>query len=504
MKNKKYMYIIGMLCILSIKSYSKPVQQDIALQVAENFFCSNSNQYKALTTMRVFGEKNQPAMFAFSSDDSWVLIAGENSLPPILAYSDEGSGSFPLEDEMPPAMFDLMKSYLMHIDSIRKANITRATHPLWSTYINNNNVEINNSRSVIVGPMLSRNGNENIWGQSENNEESSVYDSTRFYNKFCPHAFNNLSGDSCISAVGCGALSASQVMWYWQWPYAAVVTNDAHYPLLRNYNWDLMPYRLMNSTSLTKVNMIANLLHDVGVSIDMIYGCSFSYYAGDIVYTLENIYGYTTGGELYRRNYTDSTWINMIKTEMIYHRPVLYSGNSNYQGHEFVIDGYNSSNQFHINYGWKGLFNGYYSLGEFEYFKYNAMIVNIHPNYPSCSSITIPSSDTWTTNFIIQNGGGISVGNRTVASGMHGCIFSGEYVKLTNGFKVEANASVYIDIKDMHCQREKEENEEENEEHLQSYAPRNNTSNEIPFANKILYNGHLYITREGKVYTLIR
>ena len=137
MKNKKYMYIIGMLCILSIKSYSKPVQQDIALQVAENFFCSNSNQYKALTTMRVFWEKNQPAMFAFSSDDSWVLIAGENSLPPILAYSDEGSGSFPLEDEMPPAMFDLMKSYLMHIDSLRKANITRATHPLWSTYINN-------------------------------------------------------------------------------------------------------------------------------------------------------------------------------------------------------------------------------------------------------------------------------------------------------------------------------------------------------------------------------
>jgi hypothetical protein len=67
---------------------------------------------------------------------------------------------------------------------------------------------------------------------------------------------------------------------------------------------------------------------------------------------------------------------------------VYYAANSNSTGrdarHAFVCDGYDQNDRFHINWGWGGSSNGYYSLdtmnaGSYRYTLENRIIVNIKP-----------------------------------------------------------------------------------------------------------------------------
>ncbi len=53
----------------------------------------------------------------------------------------------------------------------------------------------------------------------------------------------------------------------------------------------------------------------------------------------------------------------LLKTELNAGRPVQYMGTDpTAGGHSWVCDGYNSSNYFHMNWGWSGYENGYFSV----------------------------------------------------------------------------------------------------------------------------------------------
>jgi hypothetical protein len=66
---------------------------------------------------------------------------------------------------------------------------------------------------------------------------------------------------------------------------------------------------------------------------------------------------------VYRREYSYSRWDDMIYNELKSGRPVIYSGLSADNGHTFICDGYNAEDDtYHINWGWGGLAEGWYSL----------------------------------------------------------------------------------------------------------------------------------------------
>ena len=61
-----------------------------------------------------------------------------------------------------------------------------------------------------------------------------------------------------------------------------------------------------------------------------------------------------------RTAYTDEEWITLLKKEIDANRPALYSGSDiTAGGHAFVMDGYDSNNKIHFNWGWDGSANGY-------------------------------------------------------------------------------------------------------------------------------------------------
>jgi hypothetical protein len=79
---------------------------------------------------------------------------------------------------------------------------------------------------------------------------------------------------------------------------------------------------------------------------------------------MKTYFGYnaTTLRGVQRNSYTSSTWMQLMKTELDASRPILYAGFGNGGGHAFVCDGYNSSDYFHMNWGWGGSYDGYFLL----------------------------------------------------------------------------------------------------------------------------------------------
>ena len=65
---------------------------------------------------------------------------------------------------------------------------------------------------------------------------------------------------------------------------------------------------------------------------------------------------------LFRDDYNDATWIQMLKTDLDNGRPIQYAGFGQGGGHTWVCDGYDNDNNFHMNWGWGGTYDGYYSL----------------------------------------------------------------------------------------------------------------------------------------------
>ena len=65
-----------------------------------------------------------------------------------------------------------------------------------------------------------------------------------------------------------------------------------------------------------------------------------------------------------RSFYSDDDWEDMMYAEVKEKLPVLYAGSTaSGTGHAFVLDGYNAdSEKFHVNWGWSGSYNGYFSL----------------------------------------------------------------------------------------------------------------------------------------------
>lgn len=401
--------------------------------------------------------KSDTTMYAVSSSQNWVLIAGDMRVTPILAYSDENKGPFPSVYNIPPAVEDLLEWYDAQIAYVRDSSAERNPHPEWSYFLNGSGVY----RSVIIGPLLYRNGFDNLWGQKGNNEPGNNQDPTKSYNKFCPILPIGLDM-YCKTYAGCVAVSTSQLMWYWQWPNSAILQNDSGDIFVRQYDWMLMPTQLMNNSSIEQADMVAHLLRDVGISVNMNYVCGGSgAHADSAAIALTNSFDYLTDGLCHKFAY-DPFWMVRLKANLNELKPIIYGGtrllsNGTTIGHQFVLDGYDSTNRFHANFGWKGEYNGYYLLdslgkpGE-PYDRNQYAIFNIRPNYPSCDDWTDLPLDTIPQFFVLQTGGSITLGNRIIPSGKKGAIYSGRYIELTSGFEVKEGAEVYFDVKDMHCE----------------------------------------------------
>ena len=88
-----------------------------------------------------------------------------------------------------------------------------------------------------------------------------------------------------------------------------------------------------------------------------------------------------------------------------------------------------------------------YAETSFNFYKTQNAILNIHPNYSSCSPIELSYDDIKNTKFVIQNGGGITIRSQSIENNQEGIIYSNDYIKLSSGFHAKAGCNLHIVIK---------------------------------------------------------
>lgn len=470
MKGK--LYLLSALLLLYSPIFAQQVSLETAQRVANIFLQNNvpaamrsasatNTTNSSASVIKPIGKVAQsPVMYAVSQDSAWVLVSADERVTPILAYSDANAGMFPEEDDMPDGMIALLDWYEYQIQYLRDSTNETTTQEGWQTY---QTVFLIDRDEVIVRPLLRRGREENHWKQSGNNDTVNA-NAEKSYNKFCPTLEVTMMGQvmGLKTLVGCVAVAMGQVMWYWQWPTIAVVEGIDNNNLIREYDWNNMPAEITNASPTYSVDMIAHILRDAGISVDMEYtvnGSGASRYL--VPNALRNVFGYNSDNVLNRRPHIRN-WSESLKANLQQGYPILYAGDrrlsdGSLRGHLFVIDGYTKSNAFHMNYGQDENANGYFMLDEIngeacnKYPINQSAILNVYPNYPSCNPIEISQDEVLDTIFVSQNGGGITIGNTVIEHYQEGRIYSGEYVRLTNGFHAKAGSNLHVAIKDVLC-----------------------------------------------------
>ena len=354
---KKIFLTIAAMLLIGINAFADKVSSATAQSVAKKFMGASS------VTLVWDGNEAQakagtdPVFYVFNvSGGGWVIVSAEDCTTPILGYSDTGSFR---SDNMPVNIAGWMGSIREDIKKARedKLSATVEVRQRWDN-------------PIRIATRA---------GESKKTLTTASWDQLTPYNGYLSKYVKN--GSSGVSSLytGCVATAMAEVLRYHQWPEKGTGTLDSYttrtkkysvtgYDLGHTYDWNNMPLTYSNSSSTTQKNAVAQLMLDCGVMVEMDYGTASiggsGAYPEDIVPALVEHMGYSKQATLrYRSNYTARKWLEMIRYEIDNNGPVLYGGSGNDGGHQFVCDGYDADNaMLHINWGWSGDDNGYYSL----------------------------------------------------------------------------------------------------------------------------------------------
>ncbi|HTB06853.1 MAG TPA: C10 family peptidase, partial [Bacteroidia bacterium] len=299
---------------------------------------------------------------------------------PIIGYSNYGQYVVPNKGNEVDFWMQKRKNEII---SIRSQNLTATPEVTdqWNSYINN------------VEPKLTKKATHkmasSIFPSSSQYLVQSGYDQQYQpfpYNWFCPPAGNAGSTSSNQAVTGCVATTMTQIMRYWEYPkkgtgsssyaeatYGTLSANYAH-----TYNWAAMPLKpaTYSSPSATPDTNIARAMSDNGISVEMSYSPTGS---GAYVITADDpnacaqisyvkYFGYSSKIlDGLNGNATPTTaWVDTLEHELDCSRPIQYVGQSSAGGHTWVCDGYDASNNFHMNWGWSNVDDGWYALNNLQ------------------------------------------------------------------------------------------------------------------------------------------
>ena len=348
MKHLVLIFGLGMLAWAGVQATE--ISQRHAAQLADRFYSQRAAQQGlrsagASALAYTFQQEGTNAIYVYNNEaqESFVLVAGDDRVAPILGYSDQCTFDYA---NLPINAKAFFEQYAQEIASLRADEEEEEAKPIMTF-------------DTAVEPLL-----KSKWGQQDP------------YDLYTPA----IEGQQTPS--GCVATAMAQVMYYHQWPERGTgsVSYTSHSSLIASqsvnidlsadfsqsvYQWDQMTDTYdANSTEAAR-KAVAKLMQDCGIAVQMQYGINGSGASNNSApYALVNYFNYDKGIRT-RHAYTmsDSAWVYLLKEELDAKRPMLHMGNlPTGMGHAFVCDGYNKEGYFHINWGWNGESDGYFLL----------------------------------------------------------------------------------------------------------------------------------------------
>jgi len=353
------------------------ISEEQAFLVVQNFLkernIDKNNSLSQISLQEVV-EKDGITMFYIidlGNKEGFVIVSASEFVSPIIGYS------FDSEFEWQPAIQFYLDSFSKDIlleESSKNTPDVNVTQQ-WNCYLQEPFV----SKSIVANEILPL--------------ITSRWNQDKFYNTYCPWDVRAGAERDYRVYNGCVALAAAQLMNYYRHPETgknSVSYTPGGYSVQsvsfsqHTYHWDAMCDR---ATSYT--NEIAKLAYHTGVSCNMGYSPGGSGAQTINVARALQTYFYYTGFSM--SHGVDSV---RIKNELNLLQPVLMSGctgDPSPSCHAFLLDGYSerhtggvSKTEYHFNWGWGGVADGYFTL-ETQTFKYDATIfLGLRPatNYP--------------------------------------------------------------------------------------------------------------------------
>ena len=436
---------VGLLALLvSASVLAERVTQEDAALVANNFMnvaAANTGAKKAPAKRMVLkqapaAQANQYFIYENASGEGCVMVAANDVVRPILAYSETGHFR---TDNMPSNITRWLGKYNKFIQNIEADGAIAGleTTAEWNALRRGARKA---KGDAVVGPLV-----QTQWDQDAP------------YNDLCP------GSGSSKAYTGCVATAMAQVMNYWKWPVKGTGSRT-YQPMDPNsntgaaskrygqqtanfgnttYDWSNMKTKHNTSDTQAQKTAISTLMYHCGVATDMMYGNSAD--GGSGTYTVNYgdwnwsdsegecaqnaLYmffgykqatgymrsGYTSGGYKYYDAWTDDAWTAMVKAELDKQRPIMYAGAGSGGGHSFICDGYDNAGYFHFNWGWSGSNDGYYRLsqlapgsggaggGSYDFSEDQDVIIGIEPNITGHTVVTNGTGCTISCASVIEN-----------------------------------------------------------------------------------------------------
>ncbi|MBR5727583.1 MAG: C10 family peptidase, partial [Muribaculaceae bacterium] len=353
----------SVVLILATSIQAVPITESQAHAVASRFMVGKMLQPVQLH--HGLPAPHQCPYYVFNAEASqgYVVVSGNDLTPAILGYSN--TGTFDAND-VPPAMQQLLDYYAESMTNM-------PSHPAKLI-----------ARDAIA-PLTT-----SIWGQGEPfNHHLQFMDTTAY-------------GDTIVwqAQVGSAAIAMAQLMYYHKWPQATepipgytTQTQGLVMPELPDttFEWDLMKDVYHTTDSANANGLAVALLCQYcahALETDFLQNSSIAA-TNTLPNKLIQYFDYAATARFVKReSYSTQEWEDMLYTELMAARPVIYRGENNAGLHTFIVDGCDSSGLYHVNWGWNGMSDGYFVLSDLNpttqgtggYINKQAMVIGAKPD----------------------------------------------------------------------------------------------------------------------------
>ena len=199
MKNRLIVLSVVMAFFVAQSPLSaQPVDRSYALKRARQFMCEKGRQISEHihpARARAAGNMAQPAFYVFNADhqQGFFIISGDDRLPIVLGYSEQGSY---VDEDMPENMRSWLQAVSDNIDYMQRMDVTRPRRAI-----------------------------ENL-GEPIESQLTCRWDQLAPYNNDCPIVYIYADSARTIpyekptarGVTGCAATALAQVLYQWKYP----------------------------------------------------------------------------------------------------------------------------------------------------------------------------------------------------------------------------------------------------------------------------------------------
>ena len=344
---KIFMFIL----ILSISAYllSIPININQAEKIAKGFLKDHhKTSFKIYEIKNIENSKEKLGFIFQLLPTGFIAIPSDTDVYPVMAYSF--TNNLIIDDEN--LIYYMLKTDIKNRMLYNTSEKIENNHILWEQI---GNRDLRDFQQWPAQGSTSTGG----WVEERWHQSSPYYD-------FCP-----LDDNGQRSVVGCVATAMAMIVDfheyvgnvhftnaddYWSGWYDFKIDDDhderdfPSFPELNGY-LDVLKNHYQNNIPLTNQDKAA-LSFACGISVEMSYSSEGSgAYTQDAASAFRNKFGFVSAN--YQNNYGTSFY-NTLRNNMMAMKPaeltIHWADGSN--GHAIICDGYNTDDNYHLNFGW--------------------------------------------------------------------------------------------------------------------------------------------------------